>query len=266
MDRKLDYYGLLGLDRKATLGEIRAAFRSLALKFHPDRKPDAESQHIFRQISEAYDALSDPETRKIYDQIGSEGLRSRAVRDCETDDYASVYGQRFRDDPRDLSTFGKDSPFGDFSRAGKGGRGANLRMDIEISVADGVFGIQKSVEIIREEVCGACGGSRGKPGSWPAWCHKCEGKGTVYVGTGIFHDQLGTCPACRGEGKRIVIACDGCHGAGTVKVKRVMEVLVPARTKDGARVLMPGEGDESYWGGPPGDLTIHIRVRKAGLA
>jgi molecular chaperone DnaJ len=243
VDQKPDYYGLLGLDRKATQDQIRAAFRNLALKFHPDRTPDEAAQQKFRRISEAYDALSDPESRKIYDQIGSDGLRGRTARDYRGADYGGIYRWMFGDGSLN-GVFGRESPFGDGSAAGTGGCGANLRMEIEIAAGDATFGTHRSVEIAREEICGTCRGSRAMPGSWPAWCPRCDGKGEIVIEEGVFRNRKQTCPDCAGVGRRIVVACDGCRGAGTV----------------------PGEGDQSYWNGPPGDLNLDIRVRKGGRA
>lgn len=258
VSEKLDYYGLLGVDRKASPSEIRVAFRKLALKFHPDRRPDAEAQRVFRQISEAYDVLSDPEHRKIYDQIGCEGLESRTVRDYRTADHAWIYCQMFGEGTPD-STFGEESPFGDASGAGLGGRGANLRTRIEISMTEAAYGTRKTIEVVRQEVCSRCGGSRRKAGSWPAACHRCGGKGQVYSDPGLFR-QLIRCPDCTGAGKRVVISCDECQGAGTVKGRREIEIWIPAQTKDGDQIRLAGQGDAAWGGGAAGDLAVDIRI------
>lgn len=274
MDRKLDYYGLLGLDRRASLSDIRSAFRKFALQFHPDRSPDLESQARFRKISEAYDILSNPESRKIYDESGWDGLRGRTIRDYETEEYSSmeVFG-----DPAEMGVFEdvsrrrynpefwKDSPFGDLSAVGRGGRGANLRVEIEIGIEEAANGTWKNIEIIREELCTTCKGSGSKPGSRPLDCPRCRDFWFNYGKPELLR-RNSRCPECGGRGKKIIFGCDQCRGAGTVAKKRTLKVIVPAASKDGDRIRMAGYGDHSFLGGRSGDLTIDLHVRKGGRA
>ena len=270
MDKKADYYGLLGVDRRASLDEIRAAFRKFALQFHPDRNPDEAGKKTFRRISEAYDILSNEETRKIYDQIGSEGLRGRTIRDYETEDYStldafedglamSVYEDvsRRRYNPKRLH----DSPFGDWSGIGKGGRGANLRVDIEIGLEEAASGAWKTVDVIREELCGVCKGSGSKPGSKPVDCPRCQDFWTNRHKPELSRRKF-RCPECGGRRKKIIIACDRCRGAGTLPTQRTLKIQVPPGSKDGDRIVLIGEGDQSFLGGRSGDLAVQIDIRK----
>lgn len=274
MNAKADYYGLLGVDRRASLDEIRAAFRKFALQFHPDRKPDEAGKQTFRRISEAYDVLSNEETRKIYDQIGSEGLRGRTIRDYETEDYSAL--DVFEDD-LEMSVFQdvsrrrarpdawKEGPFGDLSGVGKGGHGTNLRVDIEIGLEEAASGIWKTVDVIREELCAVCKGSGSKPGSKPVDCPRCQDFWTNRGKRELSRRKF-RCPECGGRRKKIIIACDRCRGAGTLPTKRTFKIQVPPGSKDGDRIRLAGEGDQSFLGGSPGDLAVQIDVRKGSTS
>ncbi len=258
MEEKSDYYKLLGVERNATTDEIRAAYRKLALKYHPDRNPgDKEAERKFKEISEAYDVLSDAEKRRLYDRFGHEGLRGTAQRDFRTASFEDIF-EAFSD------IFGDSSFFGDFFGMGRRRRparkGASLRVELEIDFKEAAFGAKKTVELARQEVCGACGGSGCKPGTSPAACQTCGGAGVVYRSAGFFSIQQ-TCPSCGGEGRRIVSPCGECRGKGLVRVRREIEIEIPAGIEDGTRLRMAGQGEHARDGGPPGDLYCDIYVK-----
>ena len=258
MEEKQDYYALLGIDRKATTEEIRAAYRKLALKLHPDRNPgDKEAERKFKEVSEAYDVLSDAEKRGLYDRYGHEGLRGTAQRDFRTASFEDIF-EAFGD------IFGDQSPFGDFFGMGRGRRavrrGSSLRVEIEIEFQEAAFGTKKAVELARHEACGTCRGSGARPGTSPVSCATCAGRGVVARSAGFFSIQQ-TCPACGGEGKRVTSPCGECRGQGLVRVRREIEIAVPAGIEDATRLRLAGQGEHSRDGGPAGDLYCDIYVK-----
>ena len=259
MDQKRDYYELLGVDRKASADEIRSAYRKLALKYHPDRNPgDKEAERKFKEISEAYDVLSDDKKRPLYDQYGHDGLRGQAQRDFQTASFEDIFSA-FGD------IFGDSSFFGDFFGVGKGrrgpARGASLRVEIGLDFKEAALGTKKTIELARHELCGTCQGSGAKPGTSPAICKTCGGRGVVARNAGFFMLQQ-TCPSCGGEGKRIETPCGGCRGEGLVKARREIEIAIPAGIENGTRMRVGGQGEASRQGGPPGDLYCDLYVRE----
>ena len=258
MDEKKDYYEILGVAKTATPDEIRGAFRKLALKFHPDRNPgDKEAEKKFKQISQAYDVLSDDEKRKQYDRFGQEGLRGYATRDFEGASFEDIF-RSFGD------IFGGEGGFGDFFNVGRGRRGprqgTSLRVEIEIDFLEAARGTEKKIDLWREELCKTCSGSGSKPGKSPETCRSCGGRGVVMQSAGFFSVQR-TCPTCGGEGKRITDPCETCRGRGTQRTKREITVKIPAGTDDSTRMRVAGEGEPSRDGGPPGDLYVDVFVR-----
>ncbi len=260
MDEKKDYYELLGVGRGSSADEIRAAYRKLALKYHPDRNPgDKESERKFKEISQAYDVLSDGQKRRLYDQFGHEGLRGTPQRDFQSAGFEDIFSA-FPD------VFGDASFFGDLFGVGRGGRGrgprrgTSLRVELEIDFKESAAGTKKTVELARREVCGTCGGSGSKPGTSPATCKACGGRGMVSRDAGFFSIQQ-TCPSCGGAGRRIVSPCGACRGQGTTAVKREIEITIPAGIENGTRMRLGGQGEASPDGGPPGDLYCDIFVR-----
>ena len=260
MDEKRDYYELLGLARTASADEIRSAYRKAALKYHPDRNPgDKEAEKKFKEMSQAYDVLSDEKKRQLYDQHGHEGLRGQTTRDYQNASFQDIF-EAFGD------ILGGDSPFGDFFGMGKGGRrgsrrGASLRVEMEIDFKEAALGTKKTIELTRHELCGTCRGSGSKPGTQPAPCVTCAGRGVVGRNAGFFMLQQ-TCPACGGEGKRIVSPCGDCRGAGTVKAKREIEIQILAGIENETRMRVGGQGEASRDGGSPGDLYCDIYVKE----
>lgn len=260
MDEKRDYYELLGVARTASADEIRSAYRKAALKYHPDRNPgDKEAERKFKEMSQAYDVLSDEKKRQLYDQHGHEGLRGTATRDYQNASFQDIF-EAFGD------ILGGDSPLGDFFGMGKGGRrgsrrGSSLRVEMEIDFKEAALGTKKTIELTRHELCGTCKGSGSKPGTQPAPCVTCAGRGVVGRNAGFFVLQQ-TCPACGGEGKRIVSPCGDCRGAGMVKAKREIEIQIPAGIGNETRMRVGGQGEGSRDGGPPGDLYCDIYVKE----
>lgn len=265
MSDNQDFYGLLGVGRDASADEIRSAFRKAALKHHPDRNPgNAEAEKKFKQISEAYDVLSDEKKRKLYDQFGHEGLKGQARRDFQGGDFRDIF-EAFGD------IFGgggggAESVFGDFFGVGKGGRrgpkrGASLRVEIEIDFKEAALGAKRTIELTRNELCGTCKGSGAKPGTSPVTCRGCGGRGVVGRNAGFFVLQQ-TCPACGGEGKAVESPCGACRGAGLASAKREIEVSIPAGIENATRMRVSGQGEASRDGGPPGDLYVDVYVRE----
>ncbi|MBI2933612.1 MAG: molecular chaperone DnaJ [Planctomycetes bacterium] len=259
MEEKKDYYEILGVSRSATTDEIRSAFRKLALKHHPDRNPgDKEAEKKFREISAAYDVLSDAEKRRQYDAYGHEGLRGYAQRDFEGASFEDIF-QTFGD------IFGGESVFGDLfgmSRRGRGPRrGASLRVEIEIDLKEAAEGIEKIIGVWRAELCEECDGSGARPGTKPQTCPECGGRGELMRSAGFFSVRQ-TCPRCGGEGKVIADACGRCRGAGALRNKREIKVKVPAGIEDRTRLRLAGEGEPSRDGGAPGDLYVDVYVKE----
>jgi molecular chaperone DnaJ len=263
VDDKRDYYELLGIDRKASSEEIRSAYRKLALKYHPDRNPDnKEAEASFKAISEAYDVLSDEKKRPLYDQYGKDGLRGQAQRDFQSASFQDIF-EAFGDI---FGSGGAESPLGDFFGVSRGGRrgpqrGASLRVEFELDFKEAALGTKKTIELQRHERCDTCSGSGAKPGTSKSTCSSCGGRGSVARNAGFFMLQS-TCPACGGEGQRITSPCANCKGAGLVRVKREIEVTIPAGIENGTRMRVSGQGEQSRDGGPSGDLYCDIYVRE----
>jgi molecular chaperone DnaJ len=258
VDEKSDYYQLLEIGRNATADEVRAAYRKLALKYHPDRNPgDKEAERKFKEISEAYDVLSDDRKRGLYDQYGHEGLRGTPQRDFQTASFQDIF-EAFGD------VFGGESVFGDFFGMGRGRRaarrGASLRVELEIDFQEAALGTRRTIELARAERCGACSGSGCKPGTSPTTCRTCGGRGMVGRNAGFFVLQQ-TCPDCGGEGKAIENPCGECRGAGIVRRRREIEVEIPAGVDHGTRMRLAGQGEQAREGGTPGDLYVDLYVK-----
>ncbi len=265
MDDKHDYYERLGIDRKASSEEIRSAYRKLALKYHPDRNPDdKEAETKFKSISEAYDVLSDEKKRPLYDQYGKDGLRGQAQRDFQSasfqdifESFADIFGQ---------GGGGGENPFGDFFGVSRGGRrgpqrGASLRVEFEIDFKAAALGTKKTIELQRHERCATCSGSGAKPGTSKSTCSSCGGRGSVARNAGFFMLQT-TCSACGGEGQKITSPCASCKGEGLTRVKKEIEVTIPAGIENGTRMRVSGQGEPSRDGGPSGDLYCDIYVQE----
>lgn len=251
---KRDYYEVLGVARNATEAELKKAYRRLAMKHHPDRNPDdAAAEENFKEVKEAFEVLGDARRRAAYDQFGHAGVDPSAA--------AAGRGAGFEG-------FGDifDSVFGDiFGAAGRGGarqfRGADLRYDLELSLEEAVFGVEKRLNIPSHKGCEDCGGSGAKRGTSPTTCATCGGAGQVRLSQGFFSVQQ-TCPRCRGTGSMIREPCTVCGGRGRVRETKTVAVKIPAGVDTGDRIRLSGEGEPGERGGPPGDLYVAVQVRE----
>ncbi len=254
---KRDYYEVLGLAKDADENAIKRAYRKLAMKYHPDRNPNDDSvAEKFREVTEAYEVLSDDSKRSRYDQYGHAGV------DEQMQDF---WGRGGAQDSHAFRDFG--DMFGDvfgemfgFGGGGRSTRGADLRYDLSLSLEDAAAGREVELEIPKHESCSTCSGSGAKPGSNPVPCSTCGGHGQVQMQQGFFAVRR-TCPTCQGSGKRIESPCGSCSGAGRVRVNKKLKVKVPAGVYDGAQVRVGGEGEAGEHGTPPGDLYIVISLK-----
>jgi molecular chaperone DnaJ len=249
---KRDYYEVLGVARNAEVSEIKKAYRKLAMDFHPDRNPGSkEAEERFKEGSEAYEVLSDDDKRAQYDRYGFEGLRAAGFEGFSgVDDIFSHFSDLFGD------FFGFSSGGG--ARRGTP-RGADLRLDVQLTFAEAIEGCAKEVELSRRVTCPGCAGTGAAAGSRPDRCPTCAGRGQVVHQQGFF--MIGTvCPSCRGEGTVIRDKCKDCRGAGvTTKAERVT-VNIPAGVDNGQRLRLSGKGENAPRGGGSGNLYVDIHV------
>ena len=257
---KRDYYEVLGVNRNASREEIRAAYRRLAVKHHPDRNPgDKEAEEKFKEAAEAYSVLSDAEKRANYDRFGEAGLAGQPFSGFDASifgDFADILG----------NFFGFEGIFGGGRRQSGPGRGSDLRTTVVVSFTEMASGAQRQLSIAREENCEKCGKAKyfiGQ-GSKPETCKGCGGRGQARVSQGFF-TMVRPCPQCGGRGQIISNPCSSCDGAGRVERKRKLEVAVPAGIEDGTRLRLVGEGEAGVRGGPPGDLYVVVRVEPHDL-
>jgi len=252
MSNKRDYYEVLGVGREASEGELKSAYRKLALKYHPDRNPgDQAAEEHFKEASEAYEVLRDSQKRQIYDQYGHQGLEGSGFSGFGGfDDIFSSFGGIFED----LFGFGS-------GRRGRSRvrRGADLRYDLTLSFMDAAFGVETEIELEKTETCRTCSGSGCEPGTSPETCPNCNGSGQISRNQGFFTVRT-TCPTCRGSGKRITSPCKECRGVGQVLVSKRVAVKIPGGVDTGSRLRLTGEGEPGGNGGPPGDLYVFISV------
>ncbi len=259
MNQKRDYYAVLGVGRNATEQEIKSAYRKLALQFHPDRNPDhpQEAGEKFKEITEAYSVLADPQKRAAYERFGHAGVSGAGG---FSPDFSSTIFADFED------IFGDFFGFGDLFGRGRGRRtraerGADLRYDLEISFEEAAQGLDTKIKIPRWDVCTACSGRGAKKGSEPVTCPSCGGRGQVRHQQGFFV-LTRTCSECHGAGQVIREPCPECRGEGRVRVEKVLGIKIPAGVEDGMRLRVSGEGEAGYYGGPPGDLYVVLKVRE----
>lgn len=275
MPAKRDYYEILGVSRTATADEIKAAYRKLALQFHPDKNKDAGAEEKFKEISEAYAVLSDKDKRALYDQYGHAGFDQRfseqdIFRGSDIFDILRQMGMAgFDQDSEDpfASMFFGGSPFGSFGRMGGMGRrspqrGNDIGEVAQIEFKEAAKGAKKDVFITHHIPCKKCQGSGAEPGSQIRSCSKCGGKGAVRtsqrMGFMSFQSVI-TCPSCHGAGKAAEKSCSSCRGSGMEEKSETIEVAIPAGIEDGMRVRLEGQGE---WGqGGAGDLYLQVRVK-----
>jgi molecular chaperone DnaJ len=252
MAAKRDYYEVLGVSRTADAQEIKKSYRKVAMDCHPDRCPgDKAAEERFKEAAEAYEVLSDGEKRAAYDRFGHEGLRG-GPGFSGVEDIFSHFGDLFE------GLFGGRRPGGGGGRGGRE-RGQDLRLDVELSFAEAVTGVQKEIEVRRPVACETCQGSGAKAGTAPQRCTTCGGRGQVLHSQGFF--MVGTtCPQCRGAGTLIVDKCASCQGRGTSEKRETLSVPIPAGVDDGRTLRVTGKGEAGRHGGPPGNLFIVIHV------
>lgn len=248
-----DYYEVLGVERGASRDEIKAAYRRLAVKYHPDRNPgDKQAEERFKEAAEAYAVLSDPDKRAHYDRFGQAGVGDQPFQGFD----ASVFGD-FADILGNL--FGFEGFFGGARRRSGPQRGSDLRVTISLSFEEMAQGVERSLQVSREEDCETCDGTGAAPGAKPETCRACGGRGQVRVSQGFF-TMVRPCPQCGGSGQFISSPCASCRGAGRVERRREIKVAVPAGVEDGTRLRVVGQGESGTRGGPAGDLYVVVRV------
>lgn len=259
MADKRDYYEVLGVEKSADDAAIKKAYRSLAMKYHPDRNPDdAEAEKKFKEAAEAYEVLSNKEKRAAYDQFGHQGVGGQAGGFHSAEDIFAAFGDIFGGAGGFF-----DELFGGGRRGGgrRGRQGASLRVRIDLDFTDPLEQVTRTVQFKRHETCDTCGGSGAKKGSKPVTCETCGGVGQVAMNQGFFQVRT-TCPTCHGKGTVIKDPCEACHGTGRTKVAREVEIKIPAGIDDGMTLRVSGEGEAGENGGPPGDLLAEIHVKR----
>lgn len=262
MAEKRDYYEVLGVSKSASDSELKSAYRKLAKKYHPDMNPgDKEAEAKFKEASEAYSVLSDPDKRRQYDQFGHAAFEGGAGGGAGGFDFSGM----------DMSDIFGDI-FGDFfgggrSRAQSNGpmKGQNLHHTIRITFEEACFGTEKELDLPLQDECESCHGTGAKAGTTPETCSKCGGKGqVVFTQQSLFGmvRNVQTCPDCRGTGKIIREKCPDCHGSGYITRKRKISVTVPAGIDNGQSISIREKGDPGVNGGPRGDLLVEVAVSR----
>jgi molecular chaperone DnaJ len=258
MSQKRDYYEVLGVERSCSDGELKSAYRKLALQYHPDRNPEKheEATEKFKEITEAYGVLADSQKRAAYDRYGHAGVAGTAsqggpdVSSTIFTDFEDLFGEFFG------GVFGQQR--GPRTRVQ---RGADLRYEMEIAFQEAARGLETKIKIPRWESCSECGGRGAKKGSSPAVCSVCGGRGQLRHQQGLFTVSR-TCPECQGIGQVIREACPICQGDGRTRQEKILGIKIPAGVEDGMKLRVTGEGEGGGFGGPPGDLYVVLRVRE----
>ena len=262
-EQKRDYYEVLGVDKNADDAALKKAYRALAKKYHPDMNPgDKEAEKKFKEASEAYAVLSDPEKRRQYDQFGHAAFDGGAGGaggfggfDFNGADFGDIFGDIFGDlfGGRRGSAGARSGPM----------KGANLRTSVRITFEEAVFGTEKEIELMVKEECKTCHGTGAKPGTSPETCPKCGGKGQVVFTQQSFFGtvrNVQACPDCGGTGKIIKEKCTDCHGSGFVPMKKRFAVTIPAGIDNGQCKRLAGQGEPGINGGPRGDVLVEVIV------
>ena len=256
---KADFYEVLGVSRSASDADLKSAYRKLALKYHPDRNPgDKAAEEKFKEASEAYQVLGDPDKRSAYDRFGHAGVGGGGPQGFNGSPFGGAV---------DLGDIFGDL-FGEmFNMGGAGGqrgnrqqRGDDLRFDLAINFEDAIFGVETEVKIRRREVCEVCDGKGSASGRGPSTCPQCQGRGQVRYQQGFF-SVARTCGACSGTGQVISDPCTNCRGEGRAAKELKLNVKVPPGVEDGTRIRYSGEGDAGRNNGPHGDLYIVLSIK-----
>jgi molecular chaperone DnaJ len=257
---KRDYYEILGVQRNCGEQELKSAFRRLAKDYHPDRNPgDTAAEQKFKEVNEAYEVLKDPQKKAAYDQFGHAAFDQNGGGRGG----AGGFGPDFAASMSDIF----DDLFGDFMGQRRGGhdrsgreRGADLRYNLEITLAEAFAGKTAQLRIPTSVGCEACAGSGAKAGTKPITCATCAGHGKVRASQGFFTIER-TCPTCHGRGEMIQDPCPTCVGSGRVSKEKTLSVNIPAGVEDGTRIRLAGEGEAGLRGGSTGDLYIFLSIK-----
>ena len=260
-EQKRDYYEVLGVEKNADEAALKKAYRALAKKYHPDMNPgDAEAEKKFKEASEAYAVLSDPEKRRQYDQFGHAAFEQGGMGgggfDFSGMDFTDIFGDLFGD----FFGGGRRSS----GRASNGPmKGANIRTSVRITFEEAIFGCEKEIELNTKDECKTCKGSGAKPGTKPVTCSKCNGKGQVVFTQQSFFGMVRnvqTCPDCGGTGQIIKDKCPDCKGTGYIPIKKRFAVDIPAGIDNGQCKRLAGQGEPGVNGGPRGDVLVEVIV------
>ena len=271
MAEKRDYYEVLGVSKDAGDNDLKKAYRQLAKKYHPDSNPgDKEAEAKFKEATEAYAILSDPEKRKAYDQFGHAAFENGGMGGgsgfggFEGFDFSDIFGGG-----GGFGGFGDifDDLFGGGARRGgnRVSKGANLRARVNITFAEAMSGIKKELDISLKDTCPSCGGSGAKPGTSPEKCSRCGGNGQVRITRQTMFgtmQQTSICPECQGSGKIIKEKCKDCRGTGYVSKRTRIEVDIPAGIDNGQMVRIKGKGEPGVNGGERGDLLVEVVIKE----
>jgi molecular chaperone DnaJ len=257
---KRDYYEVLGVERTASAEEVKRSYRKLAVKFHPDKNPDdKEAEEKFKELGEAYDVLMDPEKRAAYDRYGHAAFAQGGAgfgRGGFHDPF-DIFREVFSGGGGIFETF-----FGGGGMAGEDRhRGSDLRYDMQITLEEAAFGVEKEIEVRKLDTCGTCKGNGSESGSRSVNCPACGGRGQVISSRGFFQVSQ-TCPRCRGVGQTIEKPCRECEGEGRVEKPGRIKLKIPAGIADGSRLRSSGNGEAGIRGGPQGDLYVVIHVKE----
>ncbi|ATU93384.1 molecular chaperone DnaJ [Phyllobacterium zundukense] len=253
---KADYYETLGVARSADEKELKSAFRKLAMQFHPDKNPgDADAEHRFKEIGEAYETLKDPQKRAAYDRFGHAAFENGGM-NGGGGGFGGAGG--FADIFEDI--FGEMMGGGRQRRSGGRERGADLRYNMEITLEEAYTGKTAQIRVPTSITCDECSGSGAKIGTSPVTCTTCSGSGRVRAAQGFFSIER-TCPTCHGRGQIIKDPCSKCSGQGRITEERALSVNIPAGIEDGTRIRLTGEGEAGLRGGPSGDLYIFLSLK-----
>lgn len=280
MASKRDYYEVLGVNKNATEDELKKAYRKLAKKYHPDANPNnkAEAEAKFKEVNEAYETLSDPQKRRMYDQFGADGpqgFNGAGGPFGGGNGYYSYTSSGF-DGFGDFGDLG--DIFSSFFGGGFGGKsnrkqsgprkGADLNLHLDITFEESFLGVEKEIVITRNEKCNICHGTGAKPGTNPMKCPNCKGTGQIKQVQNTILGQVQTtrtCPECHGTGEIIKEPCENCRGKGTVRKQPKIKVRIPAGIDNDQTVVLRGEGDPGEKGGPNGDLYITVRIKRHSI-
>ena len=262
---KRDYYDVLGVPRDAGQQEVKKAFRKLARECHPDVNPgDADCEARFKEAAEAYEVLSDADSRAAYDRYGFDGLRGRPLTDFEHVGFGDLFNVFFGSGMFDSVLRDAGGGWGAAAGGAPPPRGDDVEVALHLTLAESVFGAAREVEVATDVTCSECGGSGATAGTGRETCPQCHGSGRMREvsslgGFGQFV-RTSTCSLCRGRGSIVHEPCEGCRGTGRVRATRTVTVEVPAGIADGQRLRLTGEGGAGAQGGRPGDLYVGVTV------